>query len=194
MNVGREVRTYEIAALRAEPVDGIVAGRVAGHAAVFGVEAIINGLFREVIRPGAFTDSIGRDDVRMLINHDPNLIVGRNRAGTLTLREDETGLAIEAMLPNTSYGRDLAVSVKRGDITQMSFAFSVEDGGESWNRSADALPLRVVTQARLWDVSAVTYPAFTTTDLALRAANMTAAIPKRAIYPRRHLLAVRRKT
>jgi hypothetical protein len=141
--------------------------RMMGHAAIFGEEANIGGWFREVIAPGAFSESIQKDDVRALFNHDPNYVLGRNRAGTLRLKEDDKGLAIEIDPPDTSMARDLTVSMERGDINQMSFAFQVV--GEEWQYGEDdETDLRTITKVKLYDVSPVTYPAYEGTDIGLR--------------------------
>ena len=81
---------------------------IVGHPAVFNRDSeLIAGQFIERIAPGAFAESIGKpDDVRALINHDPNLILGRNLSKTLTLREDETGLQVTIDPPKTSYALD----------------------------------------------------------------------------------------
>ena len=115
------------------------------------------GGFKEIIAPGAFDDVLG-DDVRALINHDGNLILARTTSGTLQLSTDEMGLRYEFTIPETSYGKDLAVSMERGDITQSSFAFTVSD--DSWE-TIDGEDVRTITKvARLFDVSPVTYPAY----------------------------------
>jgi hypothetical protein len=137
---------------------------IRGYAAVFNEWAdIIPGLFRERIAPGAFRKTIHEADVRALVNHDPNYVLGRNKAGTLALREDKHGLAVEIEPPDAQWARDLMVSMKRGDITQMSFGFrpvkwTEENGGPNE-------PLDVTLQeARLFDVSVVTFPAYAQTE------------------------------
>ena len=140
-----------------------------GHAAVFNVEARI-GTFREKVLPGAFRTAIAEDDVRALFNHDPNLILGRNRSyptPTLRLKEDAIGLFIEINPPDATYARDLAESIARGDVSQMSFAFSIPEGGESWDFTNRDNPLRTISKVRLFDISPVTYPAYQGTDIAV---------------------------
>lgn len=162
-----ERRGFVIDGLKIERRDG-EPSKIVGHAAVFNSLSEDLGGFRETILPGAFADAIGRDDVRALINHDSNLILGRNRAGTLTLSEDERGLLVEITPPDTSYARDLMVSMERGDINQMSFGFSVAPGGASWGETTDGVYVRTLSKCNLFDVSPVTYPAYTQTDVALR--------------------------
>lgn len=141
--------------------------RLSGYAALYGVEATIGGYFREVLEPGAFRSAIGRaDDVRALFNHDPNHVLGRVAAGTLRLTEDERGLRYDVDLPDTQVGRDLWVSVQRGDVSQSSFAFAVDV--EEWREAKSPLPLRVVRDVTLYDVSAVTYPAYAETSVSAR--------------------------
>lgn len=139
-----------------------------GHAAVFNVEATIGGYFREQIAPGAFTTAIAEDDVRALFNHDPNYVLGRTTAGTLDLAEDKTGLRYEVAPPDTQWARDLMVTVGRGDVNQSSFGFTVvrEEWTTPENRAE--LPLRTILEARLSDVSPVTYPAYEQTTAEAR--------------------------
>lgn len=138
---------------------------LAGHAAVFNQLSEDLGGFREMIAPGAFAASITKDDIRALINHDPNLIIGRSIAKTLRLVEDEIGLAVGIDLPDTSAARDLIAVMERGDVTQMSFGF--ETISDKWEMK-DGEPLRTLLAVRLWDVSPVTFPAYPQTEAALR--------------------------
>ena len=110
--------------------------------------------------------SLDTDDIRALFNHDPNYVLGRNKSGTLELREDEQGLLVRIKPPNTQWARDLQVSIERGDINQMSFGFTVEE--DEW-RSEDGYDVRELRKVKLYDVSPVTYPAYTATDVGVRA-------------------------
>ncbi len=131
--------------------------KVVGHASVYNRLSENLGGFKEIIAPGAFDDVLG-DDVRALINHDSNLILARTTSGTLELSTDETGLKYEFTIPETSYGKDLAVSMERGDISQSSFAFTVDD--DTWE-TVNGEDVRTITKVkRLYDVSPVTYPAY----------------------------------
>ena len=142
---------------------------IEGHAAVFDSwSETLGGIFpfKEKVRKGAFEESIGRDDIRALFNHDPNYVLGRNRAGTLELVEDNVGLRVRITPPDTSWARDITTSIRRGDISQMSIGFVVED--DEWS-SKDGIDTRELKKVRLFDVSPVTFPAYTATDVGVRA-------------------------
>jgi len=138
-----------------------------GHAAVFDKLSVPLWGFREKVAKGAFGKSIGRgDDVKALIDHDSSLILGRSKARTLKLKEDDEGLAVEIFPPDTQVGRDAVTSVERGDLDQMSFGFrTVKD---QWDRSDADHPIRTLIEVDLFDVSIVAFPAYPDTDVALR--------------------------
>lgn len=138
--------------------------RVRGHAAVFDVLSEELFGFREKIAPGAFAGAADRD-VRALINHDDNLVLGRTRAGTLRVSEDGVGLAVEIDMPDTAAARDLAESMRRGDVDQMSFGFVTRE--DSFETVGGDL-VRTLHKVDLFDVSVVTFPAYPQTDAALR--------------------------
>ena len=122
--------------------------------------------FVETIAPGAFKRSLSsRNNVRMLLNHDTSRVLGTTRAKTLRLAEDSKGLHVEADLPETTYGRDLSVSMQRGDIDSMSFGFCVPKGGDSWTEDGSRRTLREI---RLHEVSVVTFPAYEATSAQVR--------------------------
>lgn len=160
---GAERRAFTVGALRTVRTEG-KAPKIEGHASVFNQVADI-GWFREQVAPGAFAQTL-QDDVRALINHDPNYVLGRTVAGTLRLSEDSKGLAISIDPPDTQAARDLMVSMERGDINQMSIGFQAVK--ETWDETDPNSPLRTLLQIRLFDVSPVTFPAFTGTDVAVR--------------------------
>lgn len=136
-----------------------------GHAAVFNKRANIAGIFEEEFAPGAFAKTLREADVRMLINHDPSLVLARTKPGTLRLSENRRGLLNEADMAPTTYAQDLAISMRRGDVTQMSIMFVAVR--ENWDETRK-IPLRTVQEARLFDTSVVTFPAYEATDASLR--------------------------
>ena len=136
---------------------------VIGYAAVFNKYSDDLGWFKEKIQKGAFKKTIEENDIRALINHDPNLIIGRTKNKTLKLWEDDKGLGYEVKLPNTSYASDLRESISRKDITQNSFGFqTIQD---KWSTDGKK---RVLIEAKLFDISPVTFPAYPQTSLKLR--------------------------
>lgn len=153
----------EIRAVRSESGDRVIEG----YAARFNKYSEDLGGFKEKIKPGAFSDAIKNSDVRALFNHDPNIVLGRSKAGTLTLKEDKKGLHMSVTLPNTRTADELMESIERGDITQQSFGFTIAE--DSWRMSEKYGEVRTIEKIdRLFDVSPVTFPAYPDTEVALR--------------------------
>jgi HK97 family phage prohead protease len=139
---------------------------IEGYAAVFNkLSQPLEWGYRERIMPGAFAKTIKDGDIRALFNHDPNHVLGRNKAGTLDLREDETGLHFTARPPDEPWVRALIASIRRGDIDQASFAFQPVQ--EDWSKNQKQ-PIRNVREVRLFDVSPVTFPAYIDTIVQAR--------------------------
>lgn len=168
--MSRESRTLELtrAALAGKQNS---AGMFTGHAAVFKKKTWIGDQrygFWEQVAPEAFDRALSEEqDVRFLVDHDPSKILARTLSGTLQLSKDRLGLAVRAELADTTVGRDLAVLLERGDVSSMSFGFTVE--GETWEEQRDGSEIRTITDVNLFDVSAVTFPAYPQTDASLRA-------------------------
>lgn len=139
--------------------------------------------FREQVAPGAFDTTCRQHDIRALLNHDDNYVFGRSRPGSTrnTLRLDPSdthGLLAEAPLPDVEWARGLAIAIERGDVDQGSFGFrTIRD---EWDYNAD-LPtddddlmfgaggvLRTLLEVRLYDVSIVTFPAYSATTADVR--------------------------
>jgi uncharacterized protein len=150
-----ELRTVQTRAAADESTERVVTG----YASVFNQPTRIRdwaGEYNEVIAPGAFDAVLAKNpDVRFLINHD-GVPLARTKNGTITLSVDDHGLRQESQLVDTQLGRDTYAMIKRGDIDQMSFAFTVER--EEWNEGTQT---RTILQVRdLYDIAAVTYPAY----------------------------------
>jgi len=137
-----------------------------GYAAVFN-SASEPLPFTEYIVPGAFKRSLkSRNEIKLFMNHNTDIVLGSTRAKTLRLSEDSTGLLAEAVLPDTTAGRDLSVLMQRGDVNSMSFGFSVPARGDKW--SDDGMT-RELHQIRLHEVSIVTgFPAYEATSATVR--------------------------
>ena len=159
-----ERRSFSVKELRAS--EDSESRAVIGHAAVFDVSSDPIGDFVERIAPGAFKDSIKVDDVRALWNHNPENVLARTKSGTLQLDGDAVGLAFEMDVAETQAGNDLLVSLRRGDVDEMSFGFiTLED---EWTKEPDEMAIRTLKKVRLMDVSPVTFPAYPDTDVATR--------------------------
>ena len=133
---------------------------VTGYGSIFNSRSENLGGFYEYISPTAISkETIEKSDVRALINHDANLILARNTSGTLDLTVDEKGLKYSFEIPETSYGKDLAINMKNGNLNQSSFAVTVAD--DEWNTDEDGNDIRTITAIdRLFDISVVSYPAY----------------------------------
>ena len=157
-----ETRTFDIDNFEVrEESDGM---RLEGYAALFNSRSENLGGFTETIKPGAFRASLkSRNDIKLLWNHNSDIVLGSTRAGTLSLTEDDRGLRVSALLPNNTAGRDAKESISRGDVTGFSFGFSMPArGGDEW--SADGTE-RVLKSVRLHEVSVgVAFPAYPETN------------------------------
>lgn len=171
MSRSPEIRSLPLARaeLRVEESGGKPVIR--GYAAVFDVLSqelydMWEGPFLERIQAGAFARTLREGaDVRALVNHDRNLVLGRNKAGTLRLIEDRKGLHVEIDPPDSPVGRNYVESVRRGDIDGMSFRFypviqKFDDGYDP--------PVRTLIDVDIDDVSLATYPAYLDTEAGVR--------------------------
>lgn len=140
---------------------------IEGYFAVFGSDYEIAPGMSESIAPGAFSKTLGRD-VRALVNHDTTLVLGRNTAHTLELREDEHGLWGKIDInPNDGDAMNLYARVKRGDVDQCSFGFDIAD--EETEFRDDGSVHWTIKEVVLYEVSCCTFPAYTETNIAARA-------------------------
>lgn len=138
--------------------------RIEGYAAVFDQLSDNLGGFREKVARGAFAKSLG-GDVRALYNHNPDIILGRTKSGTLSLSEDAHGLRAVFTPPDTLTAHHVVEAMRRGDIDQMSFGFRTI--ADQWERGEDE-DIRTLLEVDLFDVSVVTFPAYPQTDAAVR--------------------------
>ena len=134
---------------------------VVGYAATYGTLSEDLGGYREQISPGAFAGVLDAD-VRALLNHDPNEVLGRTKSGTLRLFDEPRGLRFELDLPDSPLGENMRTAIGRGDLDGASFRFEV--GDEAWDGD-----LRTIkTVKALHDVTLATYPAYPAASVELR--------------------------
>ena len=163
----RETRDFETQFEVREEGDGMT---FVGYAAKFNEPSENLGGFIEYVERGAFTRSLkSRNDVMLLWNHDAGEPLASTRSGTLKLTEDEVGLRVEAKLPMTSRGKDLAILLRDGIVRKMSFGFNVIK--DSWNAEGNERRLKSV---KLFEVSAVVWPAYNSTEASVRGLDLVA--------------------
>ena len=137
-----------------------------GYAVKF--ESLSNPLprFREKVRRGAFINSIKKNNIRALWNHNPDLVLGSTKNGTLQLEEDDIGLKFELELPDTQAGRDAAVSVSRRDVDGMSFAFQMKK--EEWDRTDFKNVIRTLIDVDVLEISPTAFAAYPSSRVSTR--------------------------
>jgi len=172
MRPGYEIRSLELehCELRAEEDDK--GPRLEGYAARWNVLSTGIRPFRERMLPGAFKRSLERaaDDIAAIWNHNTDLVLGRRSNGSLELAEDDRGLRVVIHPPDTQWGRDAVTSVKRKDVTGMSFGFSVtRPEGERWVRGTNDEPVRELLDVDLMEISPATFPIYPGTRVVARA-------------------------
>lgn len=146
--------------------------KLRGLAVVFNSETTIGSYFREVIRPGALTKTLAERDVKMLWNHDTNYPMGSTKAGTLGLYESVRGLEVDNDPPIQGMYAGFLEAIERGDVSQMSFGFEVVRENVIYEEGK--LDLREILEIKLYEVSPVTFPAYSDTEIGLRAQEVRA--------------------
>jgi uncharacterized protein len=144
----------------------------------------------EIITKGAFENTITKNDIRALWNHNTQYVLGRNKNGSLQLKTDEKGLFAIIKLPNTQYANDLYSLVQRGDIDQASFGFNILDedleelanGGYRWR----------INEIDLHEISVVTFPAYENTTVQAREKQVQ-QLEKRKLQEKKDALSKRLK-
>lgn len=164
------------------------APHITGYFAVFNSNYEIAPGLSESIRPGAFSRTLS-GDIRALINHDTTLVLGRTKAHTLELREDERGLWGDITINrNDGDAMNLYERVRRGDVDQCSFGFEIvseetdfrDDGSVHWT----------ITEVNLFEVSACTFPAYEATNISAREAERDAMAARKLDAWKNHMLEV----
>ena len=138
---------------------------ISGYFAVFNSEYEIWPGAVESVAETAFDGALS-DDIRCLIDHETRLVLGRNKAGTLTLKTDARGLWGEVKInPNDQDAVNLYERVKRGDVEQCSFGFDILD--EEFEDRGDLVKW-TIKKVKLYEVSVVTFPAYEETSVSAR--------------------------
>lgn len=162
----REMRQMRTSASKFEVRESGEDLYIEGYFAVFNSNYELWQGATESVAPGAFSNTLG-EDVRALVDHETRLVLGRNKAGTLELKEDSHGLWGRVRInPNDSDAMNLYERVKRGDVDQCSFGFDIvneetefrEDGSVHWE----------IKEVKLYEVSVCTFPAYTETSVSAR--------------------------
>jgi uncharacterized protein len=175
-NLRPEKRVFEGKIELRAALSGTGPGRLAGYAAKYNKLSQDLGGFFEKLAPGCF-NSVMKDDVCCLRNHNDDNLLGRTFSGTVGLMLDDVGLMYECELPDTTVGRDVAELIRRGDMRGSSFAFNIAMDGQEWDFDGPS-PLRTITKmGRLYDVSPVTNPAYLDTSVDMR--SFQAALERR---------------
>jgi HK97 family phage prohead protease len=168
--IERRFNSKQIELRVAAAPSGRNAGRLVGYAAIYSKPGDVYGLsddmggWRERCSAGMVRNLDG--DIRSCLNHDPSKLLARTTSGTLRLSTDRIGLRADIEVSDTSYGRDLVESVKRGDLTGMSFAFTTND--EDWNDETldgERVKVRTLKSIQLHELGPVTFPAYNSSHI-----------------------------
>jgi HK97 family phage prohead protease len=154
---------------------------IEGTAASYGVLSGDLGGFKEKIQPGAFDASLAdpNSDVKCLLNHSPDQILGRQRNGTLKVQADSKGLQYRCALDAAnSFHKDTHSAISRQDISECSFSFIVPPDGDSWDFSTTP-PTRTLKNVTLLDVSPCVFPAYSAAGATQVSARALAAVKTR---------------
>lgn len=139
---------------------------IEGYAILFNSMSDDLGGFKEIVSPDAL-DGVDVSDVKCLINHDFNYVIGRTQAETLELTVDEKGLYFKCHLPNTSYARDIYENIKAGNVNQCSFFYTLpnDESARTWSNEDGEYVQTIHQIDQLIEVSIVTIPAYKDTSV-----------------------------
>ena len=164
----KEVRVCEIRADTAAGAEKAL--RLEGRHIVYDQPTKINdpaGDFIEVIRAGAL-EGADLSDTRLLYNHDLNKVPLARTPKTMQLMHDPAGLRMIADLPDTPEANSVYTAVKRGDLSGMSFAFKVPQGGDSYDVKTKTRTIHKIE--KVYEISVVPFPAYPQTSVEARSA------------------------
>lgn len=146
--------------------------RLEGRAIVFDSYSNNLGFYEKINRSAVTQELINNSDIIFTFNHDPNQLLARfrNGGGSLDVELREDGVYFSFDIPNTTLGNDIYELIKRGDISNCSFCFSISDEKDSqkWEKREGKMYREIMKIGGLYDLSAVTYPAYSDTDINAR--------------------------
>ena len=165
---GRQLRSTPQQSRTRDDGDDLI---IEGYFAVFDSPYVLWDGATEIVKPGAFAGCLS-GDIRALIDHDTRLVLGRTKAGTLTLREDARGLYGTIKINrDDADAMSLYARVQRGDVDQCSFGFDIEE--ETFVDLGGGQCRWEITKVNpLYEVSVVTYPAYEETAVKARHADL----------------------
>ncbi|MGJ0336326.1 HK97 family phage prohead protease [Aliarcobacter cryaerophilus] len=143
--------------------------KVTGIVAPYNKRSKDLGGFYEIIAPGAFDSVLTKNEnIIAVLDHsrDSHKILGSTQSGTLELRSTEQGLEFSLDIAKTSTGTDIVELLKRGDLSKMSFAFSLDKGQDSWDFINGETIRTIRSFKSLHDISIVSNPAYNDTSVA----------------------------
>lgn len=160
-----ERRNYPITDMEVRSEEGKPT-TIRGYAAVFDQLSVPLYGFREKIQKGAFAESLSKNNIKALWNHNSDFPLGSTNGGTLKLEEDERGLLFELELPDNSWGRDAGIAIQRKDVDGVSFGFSVKK--DSWDNTNPDQSIRTLEDVDLIEISPTPFPAYPSTNVSAR--------------------------
>jgi HK97 family phage prohead protease len=161
----KEIRLCEIRTDNPVGTNGLF---IIGTPIVYDVPTVIAdpaGGFTEIIRGGALS-SADISDARLMYNHDLNRLPLARTPKTMQLNRSAAGLEMIAELPDTEEAKAVHTAVKRGDLSGMSFAFKVSDGGDLWNK--ETRTREILKIEKIYEISIVPFPAYPQTSVEAR--------------------------
>ena len=165
MNNSLEYRAYDMMDVKVDKEKRIIEGRAVVYNSMSNELRTTNGdKFKEIIRAGALTDSLAKNDILAFKEHNPEMLLGRKSAGTLMLEDRSDGLYVSINIPETSYGEDTLISAQRGDLKGFSFGFN-SPKARSYSKSGEKI--REISSLNLREVSIVANPAYPETSLSV---------------------------
>ncbi len=165
------MKEIRVAELRASSTDTVVEGKglyIEGRPILYDTPTTIKesfGEYTEIIERGAL-DGADLTDSRLLYNHDLNRIPLARTPKTMQFIVDQAGLLMRAELPGTEEGKAVYTAVKRGDLTGMSFAFTVPEGGSAFDPKTNTRTISKIK--KVYEVSVVPFPAYPETSVEAR--------------------------